>query len=70
VVEKSIYIPAATCDRGCVSVAKPIELELKLTGEDAREFHEYMNSHNQRMTPEGRQITREAIELSKKLRLI
>jgi hypothetical protein len=51
-------------------MAKPIELELELTGEAARKFHEYINSSSVCVTPEGRRVSQEAIKLSKKLRLV
>jgi len=48
-------------------VAKPIEFEVTLQGEDARAFHEYMESAHGHSTPEGRDLMREAMELSKRI---
>ena len=48
-------------------MAKPIELEVVLKGEDARAFHQYMEQESSRITPEGQKITKEAVEISKKL---
>lgn len=50
-------------------MAKPIEYEVTLTGEDARAFHEYMERpySDSDSTPESREITKEALEISKRL---
>lgn len=48
-------------------MAKPIELEVYLHGEDARAFQEYMDSPTEMSTPEAREIMREAVGLSKRL---
>lgn len=50
-------------------MAKPIELGLVLDGEDAREFHRYMENPSQYDTPEGRELARRAAHLAKKTRL-
>jgi len=39
----------------------PYELGLVLKGEDARRFHEYMESPESYETPEGRKLTEEAL---------
>lgn len=47
-------------------MAKPIELETVLKGDDALAFHKYMEESKSRMTPEGDKITKEAIKVSKR----
>jgi len=49
-------------------MAKPIELETILTGEEARRFHEYLNNPHPQFTPESRALIEEARQLSKKWR--
>jgi len=50
-------------------MAKPIELGLVLDGEDAREFHRYMENPARYDTPEGRELARKAAYLARKTRL-
>jgi hypothetical protein len=50
-------------------MAKPIELGLILEGEDAREFHRYMENPAAYDTPEGRELIRKAAELAKRTSL-
>jgi len=52
---------------GVIEMAKPIEFELHLHGEDARAFQEYMDSPADKSSPEARDIMREAVGLSKRL---
>jgi hypothetical protein len=46
-------------------MAKQIELETVLRGEEARAFEEYVNAPGQRFTSESRTLFREARQLSK-----
>ncbi|MDD1703184.1 MAG: hypothetical protein LUQ31_09420 [Methanoregula sp.] len=46
-------------------MAKQIELETVLEGEEARAFNEYLNAPKQHFTPESRALFREARALSK-----
>ncbi|MFA5214086.1 MAG: hypothetical protein WC406_12170 [Methanoregula sp.] len=46
-------------------MAKQIELETVLRGEDAQAFNKYVNAPKQYFTPESRALFREARELSK-----
>lgn len=46
-------------------MAKQIELETILRGEEARAFNTYVNAPKQRFTPESRALFREARQLSK-----
>lgn len=46
-------------------MAKPIELETVLRGEEARAFNEYVNAPSQPLTPESRALFREARQLSR-----
>lgn len=46
-------------------MAKPIELETVLRGEDARKFNEYIESPSQNFTPESRSLISKARRLSK-----
>jgi hypothetical protein len=41
-----------------------------LTGEDARAFHEYMENPEKHETPEGKELMKEALEISKDLRFL
>jgi hypothetical protein len=41
-----------------------------LTGEDARAFHEYMENPKKYETPEGKELMKEALEISKDLRFL
>ena len=50
-------------------MAKPIELGLVLEGEDAREFHHYMENPDAYDTPEGCDLIRRAAELAKRTSL-
>ena len=50
-------------------MAKPIEPELVLEGEDAREFHRYMENPKKYDTPEGRDLVRRAAYLAERTRL-
>jgi hypothetical protein len=43
-------------------MARPIDLGLKLEGEDARRFHKYME--NPDITEEGRLLIRKAVKLA------
>jgi len=52
-----------------MEMAKPIELGLVLDGEDAREFHRYMENPSRYDTPEGRELARRAAHLARKTRL-
>jgi hypothetical protein len=47
-------------------MAKPIELETILRGEEARAFHQYMESPDQKFSLETRTIIREARRISRK----
>jgi hypothetical protein len=47
-------------------MAKQIELDTVLRGEEARAFNEYVNAPTQHFTTESRSLFREARELSKK----
>jgi hypothetical protein len=49
-----------------INMAKPIELETILKGEEARRFHEYLENPNPQFTPESRALIEEARQLSKK----
>ncbi|MFA6332949.1 MAG: hypothetical protein WCX22_08355 [Methanoregula sp.] len=46
-------------------MAKHIELETVLRGEEARAFNKYVDSQKQHFTPESRALFREARQLSK-----
>ncbi len=46
-------------------VKKPVNNCLELTGEDAVEFHRYMNDPDD-ITPKGRELLRKAREIAKK----
>jgi hypothetical protein len=60
-------VPARTREKE--KMAKPIELGLVLEGEDAREFHRYMENPSHYDTPEGRELARRAAHLARKTRL-
>jgi len=60
-------VPA--CIKEGMEMAKPIELGLVLDGEDAREFHRYMENPSRYDTPEGRELARKAAYLARKTRL-
>ena len=47
-------------------MAKPIELETVLKGDEARKFHEYLENPTPQFTPESRALIEEARQLSKK----
>ncbi|MDO8871399.1 MAG: hypothetical protein Q7V05_01515 [Methanoregula sp.] len=47
-------------------MAKPIELETVLRGEDALRFNEYLDSPTQHFTPESRLLIQKAKRLSSK----
>jgi len=47
------------------AMAKQIELETVLRGDDAQAFNKYVNAPKQYFTPESRALFREARELSK-----
>ena len=51
----------------CNRMAKQIELETVLRGEEARAFNEYVNAPVQTFTSESRALFREARQLSRKL---
>ena len=48
----------------CQTMAKPIELETILRGEEARIFNEYVNAPTQTFTKESLDLFREARQLS------
>jgi len=50
-------------------MAKPIELGLVLEGEDAREFHRYMENPSKYDTPAGRDLVRRAAYLAERTKL-
>lgn len=45
------------------SMAKPIELGLELKGQDAKNFHQYIQDPSVYDTPDGKRILREAAAL-------
>lgn len=51
----------------CNRMAKQIELETVLRGEEARAFNEYVNAPVQTFTSESRALFREARQLSRKM---
>lgn len=53
------------CTGGNQPMAKQIELETVLRGEEAREFNKYVNASTQHFTSQSRTVFREARELSK-----
>jgi len=50
-------------------MARPIEVGLVLEGEDAREFHRYMENPSRYETLEGRGLAHRAAHLAKKTRV-
>jgi len=44
-------------------MAKPIELGLELKGQDAKNFHKYIQNPSIYDTPDGKRILREAVAL-------
>jgi hypothetical protein len=49
-----------------INMAKPIEVETVLKGDEARRFHECLENPTPQFTPESRALIEEARQLSKK----
>lgn len=52
----------------CGTMAKPLEIGLELTGEDALRFHRYMEGHEE-LPQRGREMMRVAVRLAEKEQL-
>jgi len=50
------------------NMAKPLELGMELTGDDARRFHQYMETYEE-LPPRGRKLILDAVRLTEQKEL-